>query len=454
MPYIPNTDADRSEMLKLLALKHTEDVFDVIPEHVRLDGELKLPEGMPESELVEYFDYLGAANHVFPPRRILAGGGAYAQFIPPVVKELAHRSEMYSSYTPYQPEVSQGMLQAIFEYQSFVCLLTGMDASNASSYDGGTALMDAVLMAHNTTRKSRSLLPRFINPQYRGVVEANNLGMQLKLETLPADSKGVLDRDALGKGLAVGDVAALVLQVPNYLGFYEEGLRELVKLAHDAGALVIMAVYPFVMGVMCTPGELGADIVVAEGQPLGLPPSYGGPYLGCLATKMRHIRQLPGRIVGKTSAAFGREGFVMTLQAREQHIRREKAASNICTNQALAALQATIYLSVIGKDGFHKIARKCEENAHYAAEQLAAVEGLRLAYPERAFFNEFALAFDDPTKLAPVRQMLLARDWLPGLSLEDDFPELAGGMLLAFTELQNRETIDEFVCDLKEALNG
>ncbi len=454
MPYIPNTDADRSEMLELLGLKRTEDIFDVIPGHVRLDGDLKLPEGMPESELVEYFDYLGAANHVFPARRILAGGGVYAHFIPPVVKELAHRSEMYSSYTPYQPEVSQGMLQAIFEYQSFVCLLTGMDASNASSYDGATALMDAVLMAHNITRKSRILLPRFLNPQFRGVIEANNLGMQLELMTLPVDSKGVLERDALSKELTTDDVAALVLQIPNYLGFYEEGIRELVKLAHDAGALVIMSMYPFVVGVTCTPGELGADIVVAEGQPLGLPPSYGGPNLGCLATKMKHIRQLPGRIVGKTPAAFDREGFVMTLQAREQHIRREKAASNICTNQALAALQATIYLSVIGKDGFHKIARKCEENAHYAAEQLAAVEGLHPAYPVRAFFNEFAVVFDDPARLVPVRQTLLARDWLAGVPLEDSFRELAGGMLLAFTELQTREIIDEFVRDLKEALNG
>jgi len=454
MPYIPNTDADRSEMLDLLGLKRTEDIFDAIPEHVRPGGDLNLPEGMPESELVEHFDYLGSANHVFPARRILAGGGVYAHFIPPVVKELAHRSELYTSYTPYQPEVSQGMLQAIFEYQSYVCLLTGMEASNASSYDGGTALMDAVLMAHNITRKPRVLLPRFLNPQYREVVEANNLGMRLELVTLPADSKGVLERGALGKELAAGDVAALVLQVPNYLGFYEEGMRELVKLAHDAGALVIMVVYPFVMGVMCTPGELGADIVVAEGQPLGLLPSYGGPFLGCLATKMKHIRQLPGRIVGKTSAAFGREGFVMTLQAREQHIRREKAASNICTNQALAALQATIYLSIIGKDGFHKIARKCEENAHYAAEQLASVKGLHLAYPERAFFNEFAVVFDEPARLDPVRQILLARDWLAGVMLENSFPELAGGMLLAFTELQNRETIDEFVRDLKEALNG
>ncbi len=454
MPYIPNTDADRSEMLKLLGLKRIDDIFDVIPGHVRLDGDLKLPEGLPESELIEYFDFLGAANQIFPAHRILAGGGVYAHFIPPVVKELVHRSEMYSSYTPYQPEVSQGMLQAIFEYQSFVCMLTGMEASNASSYDGGTALMDAVLMAGNITSKPRILLPRFLNPQYREIVETSNLGMQLKLETIPADSNGILDSVALDGELASGEVAALVLQVPNYLGFYEDGICELVDMAHKAEALVIMAVYPFVVGVMRTPGELGADIVVAEGQPLGLPSAYGGPHLGCLATKMEHIRQLPGRIVGRTGAAFDREGFVMTLQAREQHIRRERASSNICTNQALAALQATVYLSIVGKDGFHKIARKCEENAHYAAKQLEAVEGLHLAYPERAFFNEFAVVFDDPEKLNPVRRMLLARDWLPGVPLEESFPELAGGMLLAFTELQNRDTIDEFVGDLKEALNG
>jgi len=360
MPYIPNTDADRAEMLRLLGLTAVEELFEVIPPAVRLTGELKLPSGMPESEVMEYFAALGKRNRLFPARRILAGGGVYCHFIPPAVKELAHRGEFYTSYTPYQPEVSQGMLQAIFEYQSFVCLLTGMEASNASSYDGGTALADAVLMARNITRRPRVLLPQFLNPQHREVVATYDSRRRGELATIAADARGVLDRQQLQAELDRGDVAALVLQVPNYLGFYEEGLSSLVEVAHAAGALAIWSLYPFVVGVMCTPGELGVEIVAMEGQPLGLPPGFGGPLLGCLATRMEHIRQLPGRIVGRTSAAYGREGFVMTLQAREQHIRREKASSNICTNQALAALQATIYLSLIGKDGFHRIARRCE----------------------------------------------------------------------------------------------
>jgi glycine dehydrogenase subunit 1 len=454
MPYIPNTDADRRKMLETVGVKTVEELFSVIPDGLRLKQELDIPPGLPETELWLYFKQMAAENKVFCGSRTFAGGGVYSHFVPSVVKELAHRNEMYTAYTPYQPEVSQGMLQAIFEYQSFVCLLTGMEASNASSYDGGTAMADATLMARNITKRYRTLFPRFIHPQYREVVATYSLGLGIEDAQLPVREDGALDRSALTAELAKGDVAALVLQVPNYLGFYQEDIPSLMQEAHDAGALVIMAIYPFVAGVMKTPGELGADIAVFEGQALGLPASYGGPLLGGLATTMKHIRQLPGRIVGKTGAAFGREGFVMTLQAREQHIRREKAASNICTNEALAAYQATVYLASIGKDGFHRIARKCEDNAHYAAEKLDEVKGLKRAFPQRAFFNEFAVMLEEPAKLEPVRRKLLGKGWLPGIPLEDKFPELPGGLLLAFTEMHTRETIDAFVGDLKEALNG
>jgi len=454
MPYIPNTDADRRRMLATVGVKTVEELLEVIPPELRLNGELDLPPGMPETELWLYFQRMASENQVFCGSRTFAGGGVYPHFVPSVVKELAHRNEMYTAYTPYQPEVSQGMLQAIFEYQSFVCLLTGMEASNASSYDGGTAMADAALMARNITRRPRILFPRFLHPQYREVVATYSRGLGTEDAEIPTGEDGTLDRSALSAELAKGDVAALALQIPNYVGFYEDDIPALVQEAHDAGALVIMAVYPFVTAVMKTPGELGADIALFEGQALGLPTSYGGPLLGGLATTMKHVRQLPGRIVGRTGAAFGREGFVMTLQAREQHIRREKASSNICTNQALAAYQATVYLASIGKHGFHRIARKCEDNAHYAAGRLDGVQGLRRLFPERPFFHEFAVALEEPTRLEPVRRRLMAKGWLPGIPLEGRFPELPGGLLLAFTEMHSHETIDAFVSDLKEALNG
>ena len=453
MPYIPCTDADRAAMLERIGAKSIEELFDAIPKKLRMDKELDIAPGLSESAVMTYMSELGEKNHVFPAHRILAGGGVYCHFIPPVVKELVHRGEFYTAYTPYQPEISQGMLQAIFEYQSYICLLTGMEVSNASSYDGGTALMDAVLMARNATKRSRILLPPYLNPQYREVVETYNLGMAVELVTLPADADGAIDRKALDKELAAGNVAALVIQFPNYMGFYEEDIPGMVKAAHDAGALAVFSAYPFTMGVTCTPGEMGADIVTGEGQPLGIAPSFGGPYLGYCATTMKLVRQLPGRIVGKTSAAFGREGYVMTLQAREQHIRRDKAASNICSNEALCALQATIYMSVVGKHGFHHIARKCEENAHYAAKKLGAMKGLRIAFPKRAFFNEFAVQLEKPENLCTVRDALMKKGWLPGIIIEDKFPSVKGGLLLAFTELQDTAAIDEFAKDMQEALN-
>ncbi len=453
MPYIPSTDADRAAMLNRIGAKNIEELFDAIPEKLRMKADLNIPPGLPESAVMAYMSELGAKNHVFHPHRVLAGGGVYCHFIPPVVKELTHRGEFYTAYTPYQPEVSQGMLQAIFEYQSYVCMLTGMEVSNASSYDGGTALMDAALMARNATKRSRILLPPYLNPQYREVVETYNLGMAAGIVTLPADDDGAIDRKVLDNELAAGNVAALVIQFPNYMGFYEEDIPGMVKAAHDAGALAIFSAYPFAMGVTCTPGEMGADIVTGEGQPLGLAPSFGGPYLGYCATTMKLVRQLPGRIIGKANAAFGRKGYVMTLQAREQHIRRDKAASNICTNQALCALQTTIYLSIIGKHGFHHIARKCEENAHYAAQKISGIKGLKMAFPKRAFFNEFAAQLDNPALLPLAREALMKKGWLPGVTLEDKFPALKGGLLLAFTELQDKASIDEFARDFQEALN-
>jgi len=439
-------------MLKTLGLGSVDELFTSIPEKLHLKRGLEVGAPMPEAETLEYFREMGNASRVFAPRRNFAGGGAYNHFVPPVVKELAHRNEFYTSYTPYQPEVAQGMLQSIYEYQSFVCLLTGMEVSNASSYDGANALADALTMAANITGKPRALLPSFLSPQYREVVETRNASHQLTLVDLPATARGSIDVDAVVRELEAGQVAALALQVPDFLGFIEPSLYELVATAHERDALVVFAIYPFVVGVMKSPGELGADIVAGEGQPLGLPVSFGGPTVGLLATREKHIRHLPGRIVGRTNDAEGRTGFVLTLQAREQHIRRERATSNICTNQALAALQATIYLTALGRDGFHRVARKCEENAHYACAKLCEIHGVKPLFADRVYFNEFSLKLPGAEAVDGVYAKLIEKGWLPGIKLGDFFPQFADGLSLAFTEIHTAADIDALAADFKEAL--
>ncbi len=452
MPYIPHNEDDTVSMLEKIGVSSIDELFEAIPEKLRLKRELKIPSGISEYELELKLRSLASKNKIFELSRSFAGGGIYPHYVPATVEELSARSEFYTSYTPYQPEVSQGMLQAVFEYQSFVCILTGMEASNASSYDGATALADAVIMAKNISRKHKVLLPPFLNPQYRQVLQTYNLGMELELISLGYDEDGCISRKELVDALEAGDVGAVILQVPNFLGFYEEGIAGISELAHNSGAVVIMCVYPFCLAVMKSPSELGADIVVGEGQPLGLPRSFGGPLLGFIATKLKYIRQLPGRIIGLAEAKEGKKGFVMTLQAREQHIRRAKASSNICTNESLAALRFAIYLAQIGRDGFHFIARKCEENAHYAFERLCELKGVKPVFPDRSFFNEFTINLGDKHKVQKVYDSLLHRGWLPGIPLYEADMGFDSCLLLAFTEVHTKEVIDEFVEDFKEAL--
>ena len=455
MPYIANTDNDRQEMLGYLGLTNIDQLFDVIPKNLRLTRELNLPPALPASELIGYFEELAKENTVVPGSRCLAGGGVYPHFIPPVVKELVHRGEFYTSYTPYQPEVSQGMLQSIFEYQSYICVLTGMDATNASSYDGASALSDAIVMARNISRHNRIILFPYVNPLYKEVIQTYNLakGGGVELAELEAEVDGTVSLSRFEAELKKGDVAGVVIQIPNFLGFYEEEVLAYSELTKKYGALVIMAVYPFVLGVIKSPVELGADIVVGEGQPLGIPLGFGGPLLGFIATKKEYMRQLPGRIIGKAKAQGGKSGYVMTLQAREQHIRREKATSSICTNEALLALQAAVYLGAVGKSGFHSISRACEENAHYAFRLLTSLEGVDAVYPQRKFFNEFALRLELAKTVDEVYSALLARGWIPGIKLGDFYGWMDSCLLLSFTELHTRKIIDQFVKDFQEVMS-
>ncbi|OPX21545.1 MAG: glycine dehydrogenase (aminomethyl-transferring) [Planctomycetales bacterium 4484_113] len=452
MPYIPNTDEDRKRMLHALGLSSTRELFSPVPEHLLLQRELKMAEPLPEVEIYDYFERMGRSNQIFPAKRNLAGGGVYRHFIPPVVKELVHRGEFYTSYTPYQAEVSQGILQCVYEYQSFVCMLTGMEASNASSYDGATALADAVLMAANIVHRKRVLLPPFLHPQYGEVLQTYSQGRMLATTVLPATEQGSIETKALQRELAAKDVAALVLQVPDFLGYIEPEIPELAARAHEQGAMVVFVVHPLATGVMKSPGDLGADIVAGDGQPLGLPASFGGPSFGFLATKKRYIHQLPGRIVGRTTAAEGKTAFVLTLQAREQHIRRERASSNICTNQELAAVQATIYLAALGRSGFHNVARKCEENAHYACAKLCEIPGVEHLFSERQWFNEFSLRLPSAQVVDSAYAGLMEKGWLPGIKLGELFPQLQEGLSLAFTEVHSPSDIDAFAADFREVL--
>ncbi len=454
MPYIPNTDEDRREMLAVIGVKSLEELFATIPDELKLKDELNLPAPMVESELYAHMKSIAMENVSFSGNRNFAGAGVYLHYIPAVVKELVRRGEFYTSYTPYQAEVSQGLLQAIFEYQSYICALTGMDATNASSYDGSTALVDAVVMAKNITRNSRIILLPFVHPQAVEVLQTYNIGLHLKIENIDADENGDFSIDELEGQLRGGDVAAVVLQVPNFMGFYPEGIPKIINLAHNYSALVIMSVYPFVLGSIKSPGELGVDIAVGEGQPMGIPSGFGGPLLGFIATKESYLRYLPGRIIGRAKALNGRVGYVMTLQAREQHIRREKATSSICTNQALVAIQCAIYLGAVGKDGFHKISRLCEENAHYAYQKLTQMDGINPLFQKKALFNEFALEIQGTGNVDAIYNALLVRGWLPGVKLGKFYPKYQNGLLLAFTELHSKAIIDEFCDDFEEVLRN
>ena len=443
--FIPHTEKERHAMLQAIGVKEIKDLFEDVPAEARYP-KLDLPPSHAEMEALEEVKSIAAGNGTAEEYASFLGAGAYHHYIPAGVDAILRRGEFYTAYTPYQPEVSQGTLQAIFEFQSLMIALTGMEASNASHYDGATALAEAVNMARGIHRGKRKkvILSPGIHPQYREVVHAYE--SHSDLEILGEDLDPSAGPEAL-YALIDEDTAIVCVANPDFFGRVHD-YTELAEKVHEQGALLCVSVNPISLGLFKTPGEMGADIVTGEGQPLGIPLSYGGPYLGILTTREKYVRNLAGRIAGKTEDVRGQRGYVLTLSTREQHIRRERASSNICTNQGLMMLAAAVYLSLLGKAGLRQVAESSYHKAHYAAEQLAALEGFELLFPEQPFFNEFALKTALPA--GQLNAALLDEGIIGGYDLSRAYPDMGNTMLLAFTEMNSREEIDFLAQTLKE----
>jgi glycine dehydrogenase subunit 1 len=444
MRYIPHTADDIRQMLEAIGVDSIGRLFEEVPAAIRLQRPLQLPPALSETELLREFSRLAARNSTPADRISFLGGGAYNHFTPAVVDHLISRSEFYTAYTPYQPEISQGTLQAIFEYQTLICQLTAMDVANASMYDGASACAEAVLMAVRATRRHRVLLSRALHPEYRETVATYCRYLEVELVEIPVDASGGTDREALRRELD-GRAAAVVAGYPNIFGVIED-LGSLATAAHDAGALLVAAVpEPIALGLLKPPGELGADIVVGEGQSFGLPMSFGGPYLGFFAARLKDVRSMPGRLVGETVDQEGRRGFVLTLSTREQHIRREKATSNICSNEGLCALMATIYLSLLGREGIREVAVQNLSKAAYARESIAALDGFSIPF-SGATFNEFVVEAQEGA--AAVLARLEEAGILGGIPLARWFGGMPQAFLVCVTEQNTRAEIDALVAAL------
>lgn len=448
MSYVPHTAADRQKMLQAIGVSSIEELFQDIPQKLR-NPKITLPAALSELELLEHLSDLEAMNR-YPVRRgnYFIGGGAYNHHIPAAVDELCGRSEFYTAYTPYQAEISQGMLQAIFEYQTTIARITGLDAANASLYDGGTAVYEASVVAVNHTKRGTVLYDTSLNPHYRQVLASYGKNAMIKMRELPYSPEAGGNIPALAAAMD-GDTAAVIVQFPDFFGRVAD-FTALAQECHARKALLIMVCNPLALGVLKTPGEVGADIAVGDAQPLGLPLSYGGPYLGYIACKGELLRKLPGRIVGETVDREGKRGFVLTLQAREQHIKRERATSNICSNQALCALRALAYCTVMGKKGFKQASELCLKKAAYAREKLGGVPGAKVVFAG-AHFNEFVLRLEKPV-MDLFRQ--LGHSFEPGIRLDRWYPELADCLLVAVTELNRSTDIDRYALRLREWLSN
>ncbi|HST52505.1 MAG TPA: aminomethyl-transferring glycine dehydrogenase subunit GcvPA [Pyrinomonadaceae bacterium] len=445
MRYIPNSPEERQEMLRGLGLSSAEELFDSIPADILLREPLKTPAALSETELLERFESLAAKNAA-ARRPNFIGAGAYTHYAPTIVDSLIQRSEFFTAYTPYQPEISQGTLQAIFEFQTLVCQLTGMDVANASMYDGSTATAEAVLMAERVTRRSRVLVSGAVHPEYLKVAETyvSHAGIELgRLDYDEATGRTTLDDAALDK-----TVAAVIIQSPNFFGCVED-LKSFADKVHAAGALVVAVVTESAsFGLLRSPGACGADIVVAEGQSFGVPVSFGGPYVGLFATREQYARQIPGRLAGLAYDKEGRRGFVLTLATREQHIRREKATSNICTNEGLIALAATIYMTTMGRAGLQEVAAQCAQKAAYARKAIAALGGFTLPH-SAPVFNEFVVRAPVEAK-GLLRRLADEHNVTGGLELSRYFPERPNDFLVCVTETNKRADIDALVKGLTE----
>lgn len=442
--YILNTPDDEKQMLAAIGAGSVEELFAAIPAELRLKRGLKIPPALSELELTQHIQALGKANTTAANAVCFLGGGSYDHFIPSVVDAIAGRSEFYTAYTPYQAEASQGSLQAFFEYQTLICQLTGLDVSNASLYEGGSSVAEAVLMALNiTNRRGQVLVARSVHPEYRDVLKTYLTNLNVPLTELSTPD-GYLDPDALKKALT-DQTACVVVQHPNFFGNLEE-VEAIAKIAKERGALFIVSFDPISLGVLKRPAQYGADIAIAEGQGLGTPMAYGGPYLGILACRKEYVRQIPGRLVGETVDRNGQRCWVLTFQTREQHIRREKATSNICTNQGLLALRATVYLAALGPAGMRETAELCLRKAHYASDALAR-SGAAPRF-RRPFFKEFVVRLKGDVSAAIAK--LRGSGYLAGLALGRWYPEFADSMLVCVTEKRTKTEIDGLAAAMEQ----
>lgn len=448
--FIPHTVADRAEMLRVIGIDKLEVLFKDVPSKYRFPA-LNLPPAQTEMEIASELQEIALANESVRDLVCFLGAGAYNHYVPAAVDAIIRRGEFLTAYTPYQPELSQGTLQAIFEYQSNIAALTGMDVCNASHYDGASAVAEAVNMAYANFRGKRNkvILSPALHPQYRQTVRTYIEGSLVNLvgddpltnlKTGPENLISLID----------ADTALVVVQYPDFFGRIYD-YTKLADAAHSAGALIAISANPIALGMLKPPGSMNADIVTGEGQPLGIPLSFGGPYLGLFATRKEYVRKMAGRLTGETIDNRGQRAYVLTLTAREQHIRREKATSNICTNQGLLALASTVYLSLLGKNGLRQVAELCYHKAHYAAEKIALLPGYSLWAPN-TFFNEFVVQCPHP--VAEINDILLDHDILGGYDLSHDYPDLDRHMLLAFTEMNTRQQIDQLVNVLAEVNHG
>ncbi len=452
MAFIPHTAADVEEMLAAIGVRSIEQLFEEIPASVRTQALAGIPEALNEMEVTRLMMRRAASDRV---ALSFIGAGAYEHHIPAAVWAIATRGEFYSSYTPYQAEASQGTLQAIYEFQTMIAGLTGMPVANASLYDGASAFAEALLMAVRLNRKSKSLralVPRAVHPRYRAVARSITGHQGLRLEELAYDAASGRTPAAALEPYGGEDIAAVVIQQPNFFGVLED-VDALSEWAHRRGIPVVAVVNPVSLALLRPPGEWsgGADVVVGEGQPLGVPLSSGGPYFGFMATRMEHVRQMPGRIAGRTLDLAGREGFTLTLQAREQHIRRGRATSNICTNQGLMVTAATVYLSLMGPQGLRRVAAACHARTRELVQTLTRIRGVRAAFTGPRF-HEAVLQLDRPVE--PVLATLESHDILGGLDLAPDYPELGDALLVCATETKTAADIQAFASALGEALGA
>lgn len=443
MAYLPQTEDEVRAMLEAIGVPNVNSLFASVPSDLQLKRSLDLPKPLSELELTQHLEQLAAENQGSHQLTCFLGGGVYDHFIPAVVDFVASRSEFYTSYTPYQPEVSQGNLQAFFEYQTLITQLTGMDVSNASHYDGASALAEAVLMAlASQSGRRRVVIPENVNPEYRSVVATYLQHVAAEITVLPTPS-GVVEPAALQRVLEEAPAACVVLQQPNFFGCVESA-GKISEIVHRAGAIFITVVDPISLGILRRPGDYGADIVVAEGQALGLPMIWGGPYLGILACREVFLRRLPGRLVGQTTDRRGQRCWVLTLQTREQHIRREKATSNICTNQGLMALRATVYLAAMGPRGLRRVAESCLKKAHQLHRRLCSEANFTPLF-SGPFFKEFALRARSADEVGALLEEAQGEGFFAGLSLGRWYPDHGDAFLVAVTEKRTEEEIDRLV---------